>query len=223
VNEIGDQIGDTSDGCERVMTDDEEPSGSRHHAPLDRVRAELSELRDRDREERAILEEILTQGAEEFGREVETQSRPRPGREVGSDDELAEIYRGSRRIAVVGASERVGVLANTVSRYLQEQGYRVMPVDPRGGEVLGERVHRSLAEVRPPVDIVDVFTPPTAALEVVREAVTVGAGVLWFQPGTHTGTAVRVAVEAGLLVVAGRCIGETHRELGLGPGPTPTR
>jgi predicted CoA-binding protein len=183
------------------------------------VRAELRELRDRDREERALFEEAVTTGAEDFGREIEAQSRPRRGHEVRSDDELAQIYRGSRRIAVVGVSKTVGSPANTVPRYLQEQGFRVLPVDPRGGEILGKRAHRSLGEVMPPVDVVDVFSPPAEALEVIREAVAVGAAVLWFQPGTHTDTAVRVAVEAGLHVVVGRCIGETHRELGLGPGP----
>jgi predicted CoA-binding protein len=201
------------------MSDDEEPPASHDHAPLDRADAELREFRDRDREGRADFEEALTLAAEDFGRDVEAESRPRRGREVRSDDELAEVYRVSRRIAVVGASESAGTLANTVPRYLQEQGFRILPVDPRGGEILGERARRSLAEIMPPVDVVSVFTPPTEAVEIVRDAVAVGAAVLWFQPGTHTGTAVRVAVEAGLPVVVGRCIGETHRELGLGPGP----
>jgi hypothetical protein len=201
------------------MNDDAGPSGSRHDEPLDRVRAALRHLRDRDREERAMFEETVTQIAEDFGREVEAQSRPRHGHEVRSDDELTQIYRGARRIAVVGASESLGTPANTVPRYLQEQGFRILPVDPRGGEILGERAHRSLAEVKAPVDVVDVFTPPAEAVKIVRGAVAVGAGVLWFQPGSHTDTAVRVAVEAGFPVVAGRCIGETHRELGLGPGP----
>jgi hypothetical protein len=225
-----DPIGDASDGRERIMGDEQGltsdeggPSASHDHAPPDRIRAELREARDRDRESRAVFEGNLTSSFEDFGREIEAQSRPRRGREVRSDDELTEIYRGSRRIVVVGASESLGTPANSVPRYLQEQGYRILPVDPRGGEILGERTHRSLAEITPPADVVCVFAPPTEALDLVREAVAGGAGVLWYQPGTHTGTAVRVAVEAGLLVVSGRCIGETHRELGLGPGPAPTR
>jgi predicted CoA-binding protein len=70
-----------------------------------------------------------------------------------------------------------------------------------------------------PVDVVDVFRPPEEAVAVARDAIAVGADVLWFQPGTHTEEAVRLARDAGLTVVAERCMGEMHGELGLGPGP----
>ena len=70
-----------------------------------------------------------------------------------------------------------------------------------------------------PVEVVDVFRPPEQAEAIAQDAVAIGADVLWFQPGTHTPQALRQAADAGLTVVAGRCLGATHGELGLGPGP----
>jgi uncharacterized protein len=134
-------------------------------------------------------------------------------------DALLRIYRQTRTIAVVGASANPQKPAHKIPAYLRSQGYRIVPVNPRGGELLGERAYRSLLEVPGPVDVVDVFRPPAEAETVARDAVAVGAKVLWFQPGTHTEKAVRLAAEAGLEVVADRCMGETHGELGLGPGP----
>jgi predicted CoA-binding protein len=134
-------------------------------------------------------------------------------------DALLRIYRQTRTIAVVGASANPQKPAHKIPAYLRSQGYRIVPVNPRGGELLGERAYRSLLEVPAPVDAVDVFRPPAEAETVARDAVAVGAKVLWFQPGTHTEKAVRLAAEAGLEVVADRCMGETHGKLGLGPGP----
>jgi uncharacterized protein len=134
-------------------------------------------------------------------------------------NELLEIYRRARTIAVVGASASRGKAAHAIPAYLQSQGYRIVPVNPRDGEILGERAYPSLREVDLPVEVVDVFRPPGEAVAVARDAIVVGADVLWFQPGTHTEEAVRVARDAGLTVVAERCMGETHGELGLGPGP----
>jgi uncharacterized protein len=134
-------------------------------------------------------------------------------------NELLEIYRRARTIAVVGASASRGKAAHAIPAYLQSQGYRIVPVNPRGGEILGERAYPSLREVDLPVDVVDVFRPPGEAVAVARDAIAVGADVLWFQPGTHTEEAVRLARDAGLTVVAERCMGEMHGELGLGPGP----
>jgi predicted CoA-binding protein len=134
-------------------------------------------------------------------------------------EELVRLYRQTRTIAVVGASANTDKPAHRIPSYLQSQGYRIVPVNPRGGELLGERAYRSLLEVPAPVDVVDVFRPPAEAETVARDAVAIGAKVLWFQPGTDTDEAVRLAAEAGLEVVTGRCMGETHGELGLGPGP----
>ncbi len=133
--------------------------------------------------------------------------------------DLRKIYATAKTIAVVGASTNEAKAAYAIPRYLQSQGYRILPVNPRGGEILGEPVYESLREIDIPVDVVDVFCPPAEAEAIAREAIAIGASVLWFQLGTHTSEAVRIATEAGLRVVTGRCMGDTHRELGLGPGP----
>jgi uncharacterized protein len=134
-------------------------------------------------------------------------------------ERLVGIFAETRTIAVVGASADPSKPAHTIPRYLQRQGYRIVPVNPRGGELLGEPVARSLAEVDGPVDVVEVFRPAEEAPRIAREAVEVGAKVLWLQLGIVSQEARQVAEAAGLTVVMDRCMGETHGELGLGPGP----
>jgi uncharacterized protein len=134
-------------------------------------------------------------------------------------ERLARIYADTTTIAVVGASADPAKPAHRIPRYLQEQGYRILPVNPRGGELLGEPVARSLAEVEGPVDVVDVFRPAAEAPGIAREAVAIGAKVLWLQAGIESQEARQVAEAAGLTVVMDRCLGATHAALGLGPGP----
>ena len=138
-----------------------------------------------------------------------------------SHEELLRIYAQPKTIAVVGASSAVGKAAHDKPRYLQSQGYRIVPVNPRGGEILGEQAFASLRDVDVPIDVVDVFRPPAEAEAVARDAVAVGAKVVWFQPGTDTDAAVAVATNGGLTVVRRRCMAVTHGLLGLGPGPHP--
>ena len=134
-------------------------------------------------------------------------------------ERLLRIYAETKTIAVVGASSDPSKPAHQIPRYLQRQGYRILPVNPHGGELFGEPVARSLAEVKGPVDVVEVFRPAGEAPEIAREAVKVGAKVLWLQLGIESEEAKQVAEAAGLTVVMDRCMGETHGALGLGPGP----
>lgn len=138
-----------------------------------------------------------------------------------SREELLRIYAKPKTIAVVGASSVVGKPAHDIPLYLQSQGYRIIPVNPSGGEILGERAFPSLRDVDVPIDIVEVFRPKREADAVAGEAMEVGAKVLWFQPGTDSDEAVRVAADSGLMVITRRCMGVTHGLLGLGPGPHP--
>ena len=137
------------------------------------------------------------------------------------DDALREtliaIYRETRTIAVVGASADETKAAHRIPAYLQGQGYRILPVSPRGGTLFGEPVAASLADVDGPVDVVDVFRPSAEAVDIAQQAVAIGATVLWLQLGITSDEARRVAEDAGLTVVMDRCMGATHRELGLGP------
>jgi uncharacterized protein len=132
---------------------------------------------------------------------------------------LLKIYDEAKTIAVVGASADESKDAHQIPRYLQSQGYRIVPVNPRGGEILGGKVATSLNEVEGPVDVVDVFRPSEETPEIARQAGEIGAGVLWLQLGIASDEARDIAEDAGLTVVMDRCMGATHGELGLGPGP----
>src|SRR5688500_4530217 len=137
-----------------------------------------------------------------------------------SRQELLRIYEQTKTIAVVGASADERKPAQVIPKYLQSQGYRIIPVNPKGGEILGEHVYTSLEEIEVPVDVVEVFRPAAEAESIAREAVGIGADVVWFQLGTHTTEAIQLAADGGLTAVAGRCMGAAHGELGLGPGPS---
>ena len=135
------------------------------------------------------------------------------------DEGLREIYKMTATIAVVGASQDPSKPSHSIPAYLQSQGYRILPVSPRGGEIFGERVHASLEEIDDEVDVVDVFRPAEEAPEIARQAVAIGAKVLWLQSGISSDEARDIAVGGGLQVVMDACMGQTHGRLGLGPGP----
>lgn len=134
-------------------------------------------------------------------------------------EKLHRIYAETKTIAVVGASADETKAAHEIPGYLQSQGYRIIPVNPRGGEILGEPVFRSLTDIDVPVDVVDVFRPAQEAPAIARQAIAIGAKVLWLQIGIESEEARQLAEAAGLTVIMNRCMGETHGELGLGPGP----
>lgn len=138
-------------------------------------------------------------------------------------DELRTIYEETKTIAVVGASGDETKAAHTIPRYLQREGFRIIPVNPRGGEILGEKVYERLEDIPEPIDVVDVFRPSEETPVVAGDAVKVGAKVLWLQEGISSEEAERIASEGGLKVVMNRCMGETHYQLKLGPGPRAER
>jgi uncharacterized protein len=127
-----------------------------------------------------------------------------------SDDVLRKLLSDAATIAMVGASSDPEKPSHGIMRKLQHAGYRVIPVNPKETEVLGERAYGSLEEVPDAVDIVDVFrrsedTPPLA-----DAAVKVGAKALWLQQGISNEQAATRAEANGLLVVMNACIGVTH-------------
>jgi predicted CoA-binding protein len=127
------------------------------------------------------------------------------------DDYIAAILRENTAIAMVGASATTSRPSYFAMKYLLSKGYRVVPVNPglAGKEILGERVYATLAEVPPPVRIVDIFRNSEAALEVTREAIALkdalGIRVIWMQLGVRNDAAAREAEAASLLVVMNRC------------------
>lgn len=136
-----------------------------------------------------------------------------------TDDDLRNIYAETKTIAVVGASTDESKPSHNIPKYLQSQGFRIIPVSPKGGEILGEKVFTSLLDVDVPVDTVDVFRPGDETPQIARDAVKIGAKHLWLQSGIANDEAEGVAEAAGLMVVMDRCMGATHGRLGLGPGP----
>jgi uncharacterized protein len=140
---------------------------------------------------------------------------------IPDDDDLRALYASMRTIAVVGASTDESKPSNTIPTYMASQGYQVIGVSPKGGELFGQPVRASLSEVVPAPDVVDVFRPAAEGPQIVRDAAAAGATVIWFQPGTESDEAEELAAELGLTYVGGACIGTTHGRLGLGPGPFP--
>ena len=134
-------------------------------------------------------------------------------------EELLRIYRDTRTIAVVGASDDRSKPAGYIPAYLQSQGYRIIPVNPVRDTVLGEPTVKALGDITESVDVVDVFRPAAEGPGIARDAAAIGANVIWFQPGTQSAEASAIAREAGLTVITRLCMGATHGILGLGPGP----
>jgi predicted CoA-binding protein len=123
------------------------------------------------------------------------------------DEDIAELLANARTIAVVGASDRPNRPSYGVMQFLQDWGYRVLPVNPQitGEHVLGEFVWRELAQIGVPIDIVDVFRRPEMVDEAVEQAIFIGAKAVWMQIGVVNEAAAARAEEAGLKVVMDRC------------------
>ncbi len=124
-----------------------------------------------------------------------------------SDDDIADLLKETRTIALVGASDRPDRPSRRVMRILQDHGYRVFPVNPQitGEHVHGEYVWRELSQIGEPIDMVDIFRRPQAAGEAVDEAIRAGAKAVWLQIGVINEEAAARAEAAGLKVVMDRC------------------
>jgi predicted CoA-binding protein len=122
------------------------------------------------------------------------------------DDDYTRILRQSKIIAVVGLSNDRFRPSYGVAHYLQQEGYRILPVNPHETEVLGEPAYPSLTDLPGPVDVVDVFRRPSAVAEVVEQAIQIGARAIWLQPGAVSYEAAQRARDAGLEVVLNRCM-----------------
>ncbi|HVA38961.1 MAG TPA: CoA-binding protein [Candidatus Dormibacteraeota bacterium] len=124
------------------------------------------------------------------------------------DDYLRAILRQTKTVAVVGASADPDRPSNLVMRYLQANGFRVIPVNPSlaGAMILGERAFAALKEVPVPVDLVDVFRVSGAAPEIVADAIGIRARAVWMQVGVRHDEAARRGEAAGLKIVMDRCV-----------------
>ena len=134
--------------------------------------------------------------------------------EINSKQAIARILDECRTIAVVGLSSKPSRASNSVSRYMKQQGYRVIPVNPNEQSVFGDKAYPALADVPVKVDLVDVFRRSEEAGEVVDEAIKIGAKAVWLQEGVIDQEAAERALEAGLLVVMDRCWLKEHMRMG---------
>jgi len=119
---------------------------------------------------------------------------------------IEAILSGSKTIAVVGISDKPDRPSHGVAKYLQERGYRVIPVNPLLTEVLGEKAYKSLTEIPGRVDLVDVFRKSADVPEVAEEAVRIGARFFWMQEGVVSDRAREILDAAGIPWVMDRCV-----------------
>jgi len=126
---------------------------------------------------------------------------------------LRRILAHTRTIAVVGLSAHWYRPSNFAAKYMQDKGYRVIPVNPSYAQVLGQRCFPNLAAIGEPVDMVDCFRKPADIAPIAREAVAIGARVLWMQLGIRNREAADIALAAGLDVVMDRCVKIEHARI----------
>ena len=126
--------------------------------------------------------------------------------ENATPEEIREILQQHRVVAVVGLSDKPERDSYRVAQFLQEHGYRIIPVNPNVSEVLGEKAYARLSDVPEPVDMVDIFRRPEAVPEIVDEAIDKSAKVVWMQEGIAHNEAADKARAAGLKVVMSRCM-----------------
>jgi uncharacterized protein len=134
-----------------------------------------------------------------------------------SDQELKQLLTEATTIAIVGASSSPEKASYGIMQKLQRAGYRVIPVNPRESEILGEPSYPSLVDVPERIDIVDVFRRAEDTPGIADEAVTIGAKALWLQSGIASEDAAERATKGGLITVMDACIGATHSLLRVPP------
>ena len=144
---------------------------------------------------------------------------------MDDSDKVRRILRRARTIAVVGLSAQWHRPSYFAAKYLQEHGYRVIPVNPGYPEILGEKCYKSLREIPEKVDVVDCFRRSAEIPAIADDAIAIGAKVLWMQLGVENGDARRKAEAAGLEVIENRCMKIEHGRFfgGLGWAGVNTR
>lgn len=130
-----------------------------------------------------------------------------------SDEQVRDALQTAKTIAVVGLSDDPSRPSYGVAKYLQNHGYRIVPVSPKGGQILGEQAYPDLPSIPFDVDIVDVFRRPEAVGPHVDEAIQKGAKIVWLQLGIRNDEAAQKASDAGLEVVQDRCLKIEHMRL----------
>ena len=128
-------------------------------------------------------------------------------------DGLRRILKENSTVAMVGLSEKWHRPSNFAAKYLIDHGYKVIPVNPAYKEVLGQKCYGSILDIPQKVDVVDCFRKPARITQIARDAVKIGAKVLWMQIGIENDEAKNIAEEGGLEVVMNRCMKIEHGRL----------
>jgi len=129
-----------------------------------------------------------------------------------SDEEIKEIF-SLKNVAVVGMSKNKEKAAHYVPKYLSENGYNIIPVNPTADQILDKKSYHSLDEIDQDIDIVDVFRPSDQVLPFVQEAIKKKPKVIWLQEGIHNSEAEELARKEGIKVVFNRCMLAEHQRL----------
>lgn len=130
-----------------------------------------------------------------------------------------EILEYATTVAVVGASRDTAKPSGHIPYVLQNRGFRIIPVNPTAGEILGERTYASLLEIKAPVDVVEVFRPAAEAPIIARQAIAIGAKALWLQLDIKSDEARAIAESAGLDYVEDVCMGRESIRLQIAHRP----
>ena len=129
-----------------------------------------------------------------------------------TNDEIKNILDSNKVIAVVGLSPKEDKDSHKVAKYMQEQGYKIIPIYPKEDTILGEKVYRSLSEVKQKVDIVNLFRKPAVALDVAQEILKRDdVKVFWLQKGIVNNEAAKMCEDKGIKVVQNKCIMVEHK------------
>ena len=129
------------------------------------------------------------------------------------EEEIVKILKESNAIVVVGCSRDPEKAAHKVPKYLKEHGYKIIPVNPFADKILGERVYKTISEIKEPVDIIDIFRPSEECLQVVEEAIKLKPKVVWMQLGIKNLEAAQLAEKHGIKVIMDKCILIEHKHL----------
>ena len=129
-----------------------------------------------------------------------------------TDDEIRDIL-SLKRVAVIGMSKNEHKAAHYVPKYLSENGFDIIPVNPTADEILGKKCYSTISEVSDDVDIVDVFRPSELVLPIVEEAIKKKPKVIWLQEGIHNLEAEKMARDNGITIVFNRCMLAEHQRL----------
>ena len=129
-----------------------------------------------------------------------------------TDDQIREIL-SLNKVAVIGMSKNSSKAAHYVPKYLSDNGYDVIPVNPSSDEILGKKCHGSVLDIDEQIDIVDVFRPSDQVLPFVKDAIKKKPKVIWLQEGIHNSEAEALAKSHGIKIIFNRCMLAEHQRL----------